>query len=166
MARSARLPQEALDQSTMLEREARDYFLEASEQTSNELAMRTFQAVAEQHSEHARQVEAMLRSVRINERPEVRGAGPVRSMFDGIMRTVEHSAAPSAADIAQLRRSLAYSAKVRDVYDYLLETTEQDWERRLYSLLKSEETALRMTLSDTLNYLRSNFELSDLPKQD
>jgi hypothetical protein len=87
-------------------------------------------------------------------------------MFDEIMRTIEQSTAPTAADIAELRQAIVYSTKVRDVYIHLAETADTEWERAFYGNLRREETALKLTLSDTLNYLRSNFELSDLPEKE
>jgi len=165
MSKSARLPQEAINQSTMLEREARDYFEQAAQQTENELARLTFEAVAERHAERADQVEAAYRAVARGEAIDVGQSAAPRSMFDAIMRSVEDSGAPTPPVIANLREALVYSAKLRDVYRYLTSTAAQDWEQRFFELLDADEVSLRMTLSDTLNYLSSNIELSALPKE-
>ena len=87
-------------------------------------------------------------------------------MFDEIMRTIDKSAAPTAADIAELRKAVVYATKLRDVYAHFADISDSEWESPLYAMLNREGEATKLTLADTLDYLRSNFELTDLSRED
>ena len=166
MAVKAPAAEEILDRAVTLEKEGWDYFVQASQRTANELAKRTFQALASRHDRHADQIEDARRIVLAKQTPQPRPTAPARSMFDDIMRVIEQSAAPTAADIAGLQEAIAYAVKVGDVYTHLARISASDWEHSLYGALSREEQAVRLTLADTLDYLRSNFELSDLAKEE
>jgi len=165
MAGTAPAAEEILDRAVTLEKEGWDYFVRASERTDNELAKRTFHSLASRHDRHADQIEEARRLVVARQTPRPRSVAPPRSMFEEIMRAIEQSAAPTAADIAELQAAIAYEAKVSDVYAHLARVSASDWEHSLYGLLHQEEQAMKLTLADTLDYLRSNFELSDLAKE-
>ncbi len=60
----------------------------------------------------------------------------------------------------------SYSTKLCDVCMHLASSAAEEWERRFYRTLNREEEALKLTLTDTLNYLRSNLGLLDLPKSE
>jgi len=166
MALRVPVAEEALDRAVTLEKEGYDYFFQASQQTDNELAKRTFQALAARHAGHAGQIGRIRRIAAGKEPPQPRSVSPPRSMFDEIMRKLEQSGAPTAADLAALQEALTYAAKLRDVYAHLAGTSPSGWEHSLYDMLTREEDALKLTLADTLDYLRSNFQLSDLSKEE
>jgi len=163
MGKKTASPRDTLEQAMVLEKQGTDYFSVASEHSDNELAKRTFQAVAGRHERHAERMEQAARALDRNAAPEVEPAA-ARMLFEEIMRRIEQSTSPAARNMTELRDAIVYATKLRDVYAHLTQAATLDWETRLYSVLRDEEESLRLTLSDTLNYLRSNFDLSQLPK--
>ena len=163
MAKKTTSPRDTLERAMVLEKQGSDYFSVASERTDNELAKRTFQAVAGRHDRHAERMEQVAHALDQEAAPEVEPAA-ARMLFEEIMRRIEQSTSPTARNMAELRDAIVYATKLRDVYAHMAQAATLDWETRLYSVLRDEEESLRLTLSDTLNYLRSNFDLSQLPK--
>ncbi|HUW34857.1 MAG TPA: hypothetical protein VM223_24880 [Planctomycetota bacterium] len=163
MAKKMVSPRDTLEQAMVLEKQGKDYFAQASGHADNELAKRMFQAVAGRHERHADRMDLLTRALDRHASPEIEPAAG-RLFFEEIMRRIEQSTGPTARTMAELRDAIVYATKLRDVYAHLAQTTTLDWETRLYGVLRDEEEGLRLTLSDTLNYLRSNFDLSQLPK--
>ena len=164
MAKKAVSPHVTLTRAVILEKEGKDYFQQAALRTGNDLARRTFQALAERHTRHAERIEQISRALEKNAPPEIEPPAAAHTLFEEIVRRIEQSTSPTAHDITELREAIVYSTKIRDVYAHLAQTVPEEWERSLYGGLQGEEEALKATLADTLNYLRSNFELSQLPK--
>jgi len=163
MARQTPSPASSLERAVNIEKEGRDYFLYASQRAQNELARQTFQALAGRHGRHAEQIEQARRALAEDRRPDTPPALPPRTLFEQIVQRISQSAAPTAGDIAELRTAIVYSLKLRDVHASLTDAAIEDWERTLYNRLRQEEEALRLTLADTLNYLRSNFDITRPP---
>ena len=158
--------EEMLDRAVALEKEGWDYFEQASKRTANELAKRTFQRLAVRHDRHADHIEEIRSLILSKQTPQLQSAEAPQSMFDEIMRTIDRSAAPTAADIAELRKAVVYATKLRDVYAHFADISDSEWESPLYAMLNREGEATKLTLADTLDYLRSNFELTDLSRED
>ncbi|NQT21590.1 MAG: hypothetical protein HQ592_17935 [Planctomycetes bacterium] len=156
------LAEEMLDRAVALQKEGWDYFEQASERTGNELAKRTFQRLAVRCDRQADHLEEIRRLVVSAQTPPTAPPVAPRSMFDEIMRTIQRSAAPTAADIAGLREAIVYAIKLRDVYAHFADVSDSAWESSLYEMLNREGETTKLTLADMLDYLRSNFELTDL----
>ena len=164
MAKKTATPQDTLERALILEKEGKDYFLQASEHTDNELAKRTFQTLSARHDRHAERIELANRALERQAVPDIEQPAAPRPLFEEIMRHIEQSTSPTARNINELRDAIVYSTKLRDVYAHLALIAREEWEVRLYSGLRDDEEALKLTLADSLNYLRSNFEISQLPR--
>ena len=164
MAKKEATPKDTLERALILAKEGKDHFLHASERTDNELAKRTFQTLSARHDRHAERMELAGRALERQAVPEIEPPTVPRPLFEEIMRRIEQSTSPTARNFNELRESIVYATKLRDVYAHLAHTAAEEWETRLYSGLRDDEEALKLTLADTLNYLRSNFELSQVPK--
>jgi len=169
MSQKTLSPKTSLYRAEVIEKESRDYFEKASEKTDNPLTRRTFQIIAERHERRSERVEQALRATEAGQpsegsQPAEEAAQP-RPVFEEILRRIEQTTSPTADNIAELRDATVYAMKVRDVYAFLEQSAEGEAERELFASMGRDEDGLKTTLGETLDYLRSNFQISRLPKE-
>jgi len=155
----------SLYRAEVIEKESRDYFLKASEKTDNPLTKRTFQIISERHAKHSERIEQTYRAAQAKQPPEPEAPAQPRPVFEEIVRRLEQTTSPTAENIAEMRDAIVYATKIRDVYVYLENNAAEERERMLFAALNREEDGLKTSLVETLGYLRSNFQISRVPKE-
>ncbi len=151
--------QEALQIAIRMEIDGKEYYLKASQESSNELGKKLLQQLAAEEDVHRQKFEQIFEAIRTRKAwPEVSfqsdGGQALRTIF---ARETEGSASnvPAAAgELDAVKTAMDMENKTYDFYKNQEKTATHDAEREFYEALATQEREHHLVLLDYYEYLK------------
>ena len=159
MATERNMTLQALQIAIQMEIEGKEYYLKASQKSSNELGKKLLQSLATEEDTHRQKVQEIYSAVR-SERAwpitdfQPDGGKRLRTIFARAAEEMGSNMKPLATELGAVQTSIGMESKTHDFYKSQGKKATSDAERSFYEALAAEERAHHLILLDYYEYLK------------
>ena len=151
---------EALQQAIRMEIDGKEYYLKASEQTSNELGKKLLQSLAAEEDVHRKVFEGIFEDIS-NKRGwprrefHVDGGRALRTVFANALDSMERDVKALPEELDAVETAMAMENKTYDYYREQGARAAYDAEKQLYEALAAQEEEHHRVLLDYYEFLKN-----------
>ena len=150
---------EALETAIRMELDGKDFYLEASEASSNELGKKLLRKLASEEDNHREKFEQIYEAIQnkmdwpsTDLHPD--GGKGLRTIFANASEELGSGLKAPATELDAVQTAMSMENKTLDFYKSLGEKANHDAERELYQKLAAEEREHHLILLDYYEYLK------------
>ncbi len=149
---------EGLEVAVQMEIDGKEYYLQASQKTINELGKKLLVSLAAEEDVHRQKFEELYNAIRNNKDWPVTDFQPdggkrLRTIFAMTARETDTKLKGSEAELDTIQTAMNMEGKTYDFYQSRGKEATYDAERNFYQLLAAEEREHRLILLDYYEYL-------------
>lgn len=150
---------EALQIAVRMETDGKEYYLKASQKSSDELGKKLLQSLAAEEDIHRQKFEEIYNAIRNKKAWPVTDFQPdggrrLRTIFARETEKMSSSVKPLAAELATIQKAMDMENKTYDFYTSRVKSATYDAERDFYETLAAEEREHHIILLDYYEYLK------------
>jgi len=150
---------QALQIAIQMEIEGKEYYLKASQKSSNELGKKLLQSLATEEDTHRQKVQEIYSAVRSKRAWPITDFQPdggkrLRTIFARATEEMDSNIKPLATELGAVQTSIGMESKTHDFYKSQGKKATSDAERSFYEALAAEERAHHLILLDYYEYLK------------
>ncbi len=150
---------EALQIAIRMEMDGKEYYLKASQGSSNELGRKLLQSLATEEDTHRQKFEEIYSAIRSKKAWPVTDFQPdggkrLRTIFARVTEEMGSSVEAPAAELDTIQTAMDMENKTHDFYKSQGEKATYDTERDFYETLAVEEREHHLILLDHYEYLK------------
>lgn len=155
--------QEVIQAAIQLERDGREFYLEAAGNAASALSRQTFESLADDELRHIEWIEEISSGGETLESTNKRIYQRLRGIFADVPDDVRQAAASAAGDVEALNLAIGKEEESRTAYTGWAEASDSDEVRELSALLAGAEQFHRELLENVIQYLEhpSDFFLKE-----
>ena len=150
---------QALQLAIKMEIDGKEFYLKASQESSNELGKKLLQSLAAEEDIHRKKFEEIFNAIsdkkawpRIDFQPD--GGKGLRTIFARATEGIGSDIKASATEIDAVQTAMAMENKTYDFYKSLNQKATYSAERDFYDALAAQEREHHLILSDYYEYLK------------
>ena len=150
---------EALQTAVQMEIDGKEYYLKASQESSNELGKKLLASLAAEEDIHRQKFEEIYNAIR-NKRAwpvtefQPDGGQRLRTIFAQATEEIGSNIKALATELDAIQTAMAMENKTYDFYESQGESATHDAERGFYKTLAAEEREHHLVLLDYYEYLK------------
>jgi rubrerythrin len=150
---------EALQIAIQMEIDGKEYYLKASQESSNELGKKLLQSLATEEDTHRQKFQEIYSAIRSKKAWPVSDFQPdggkrLRTIFARATEEIRSTVKPLATELDAVQTAIEMENKTRDFYKSQSKNANYDTEKDFYETLASEESEHRLILLDYYEYLK------------
>jgi len=150
---------QALQIAIQMEIEGKEYYLKASQKSSNELGKKLLQSLATEEDTHRQKFEEIYKAIQSKRAWPVTDFQPdggkgLRTIFTRVIEETGSSIKPLATELDAVQMAIGMESKTHDFYQSQGKKATSDAERGFYEALAAEERAHHLILLDYYEYLK------------
>ncbi len=150
---------QALQIAIQMEIEGKEYYLKASQKSSNELGKKLLQSLATEEDTHRQKFEEVYSAIRSKRAWTITDFQPdrgkrLRTVFARATEEMGSNIKPLATELDAAQTAMDMENKTYDFYKSQGEKATSDAERSFYEALAAEERAHHLVLLDYYEYLK------------
>jgi len=149
---------EAFVEAVRLEKQGRDYFLDAASKAKNDSTRKIFQQIAEEEIRHIEIVNDIYHRMKESgtwEESEIDYTGfkGKKSLFVGIAKSVETTISESDDDVKALDHAMEIEKRGKAYYEKKAAETDVEFEKKFFQALAVEEEGHYLTFFDAKEFI-------------
>ena len=150
----------ALQQAIQMEIDGKEYYLKASEKTSNELGKKLLISLAAEEDIHRKAFEGIFEDIRQKRgwpRREfhVDGGRALRTVFANAIESLDRDVSPMPEELDAVQTAMAMENKTYDFYRERAKKSGYDAEKQFYEALATQEEEHHRVLLDYYEFLKN-----------
>ena len=150
---------EALQIAIQMEIDGKEYYLKASQESSNQLGKKLLQSLAAEEDIHRQEFEEIYNAIR-NKRAwpvtdfQPDGGKGLRTIFARVSEEMDSNIEVLSTELDAVEKAIGMESKTYDFYRSQAEEAKYEGERNLYQSLAVEEREHHLILLDYYEYLK------------
>jgi len=149
----------ALRMAIQMEKDGKEYYLKASQESGNELGKKLLESLAEEEDLHQRQFTEIYIAISDNKAwPKVKfkpdGGKGLKTVFAQAVNNVGSKAKPVDTELEALQTAMSMENKTYDFYTARVSDAAYDAEKKFYQALAEQEKSHHQVLLDYYEYLK------------
>ena len=150
----------ALQTAIQMEVDGKEFYLKASQASSNELGKKLLQSLAAEEDRHRETFESIYDTIRSQKAwPETEfqpdGGKGLRTIFTRALETMDTSIKPMTTELDTVQAAMAMENKTYDYYKSQSKMATYDAERYFYEALATQESEHHRILLDYYEFLKN-----------
>lgn len=146
-----------------LEREGRQFFIDASKSTTSDLARKTFRFLAEEEGRHIRKIEEFKASLDKSQGGDLLDVGESDAdakfeQFISLLEEVKDEFRPTESDVEAYRMALRFENGAEDFYQEMFDKADNPLVKKFYRWLIVEESMHSRVINSCLKFLENPSE--------